>query len=143
MLEFLEHDPEKWEPGFPRDKRESVCAEIMLKKIRMEQRSLLEADLRRSPKRSRPRAVWLSAQKNRRLDRSRPPGAEDPVCWAQKRFLTRKTLQDRRSDHAEHDGADKGKSEIRGHNAQSVDERTKRHFETSQSHLVARHNASS
>ena len=26
----LEHDPEKWEPVFPRDKRESVCAEIML-----------------------------------------------------------------------------------------------------------------
>ena len=28
----LEHDPEKWEPVFPRDQRESVCAEIMLKK---------------------------------------------------------------------------------------------------------------
>jgi hypothetical protein len=27
----LEHDPEKWKPVFPPDKRESVCAEIMLK----------------------------------------------------------------------------------------------------------------
>jgi hypothetical protein len=27
----LERDPEKWEPVFPRDKRESVCAEITLK----------------------------------------------------------------------------------------------------------------
>jgi len=26
-----EHDPEKWNPVFPRDKRECVCAEIMLK----------------------------------------------------------------------------------------------------------------
>jgi hypothetical protein len=28
---LLERDPEKWEPVFPRDKRESVCAEITLK----------------------------------------------------------------------------------------------------------------
>jgi hypothetical protein len=27
----LEHDPEKWKPVFPRDKRKSVCPEIMLK----------------------------------------------------------------------------------------------------------------
>jgi hypothetical protein len=27
----LEHDPEKWKPVFPRDRRESACAEIMLK----------------------------------------------------------------------------------------------------------------
>jgi hypothetical protein len=27
----LERDPERWEPVFPRDKRESVCAEITLK----------------------------------------------------------------------------------------------------------------
>jgi hypothetical protein len=27
----LEHDPEKCEAVFPRDKRERVCAEIMLK----------------------------------------------------------------------------------------------------------------
>jgi hypothetical protein len=27
----LKQDPKKWEPVFPRDKRESVCAEIMLK----------------------------------------------------------------------------------------------------------------
>jgi hypothetical protein len=27
----LARDPEKWEPAFPRDKRESVCAQIMLK----------------------------------------------------------------------------------------------------------------
>ena len=27
----LERDPEKWGPVFPRDKRDSVCAEIMLK----------------------------------------------------------------------------------------------------------------
>jgi hypothetical protein len=27
----LEHDPEKWKPVFPRDKRGRVCAEIMLK----------------------------------------------------------------------------------------------------------------
>ena len=46
-------------------------------------------------------------------------------------------------EHAEHDGADKGKSEIRGHNAQSVDERTKGHFQTSQSHVVTRHTESS
>jgi hypothetical protein len=26
----LEHDPEKWKPVFPRDKRQGVCAEIML-----------------------------------------------------------------------------------------------------------------
>jgi hypothetical protein len=25
------HDPEKWKPVLPRDKRESACAEIMLK----------------------------------------------------------------------------------------------------------------
>jgi len=28
---MLKHDPEKWQPVFPRDKRECVCAEIMLK----------------------------------------------------------------------------------------------------------------
>src|SRR5204863_3631727 len=27
----LEHDPEKWKPVFPRDKRKSACPEIMLK----------------------------------------------------------------------------------------------------------------
>jgi hypothetical protein len=27
----LEHDPEKWVPVFPRDKREAFCPEIMLK----------------------------------------------------------------------------------------------------------------
>jgi hypothetical protein len=27
----LEHDPEKWEPVFPRDKRQGRCAAIMLK----------------------------------------------------------------------------------------------------------------
>jgi hypothetical protein len=27
------HDPEKWKPVFRRDKRESVCAEIMHQKI--------------------------------------------------------------------------------------------------------------
>jgi hypothetical protein len=26
-----EHDPQKWKPVFPRDKRVRVCAEIMLK----------------------------------------------------------------------------------------------------------------
>jgi hypothetical protein len=26
-----EHDPKNWIPVFPRDKRESVCAEVMLK----------------------------------------------------------------------------------------------------------------
>jgi hypothetical protein len=31
LSDQLEHDPEKWELAFPRDKRESVCAEIMLK----------------------------------------------------------------------------------------------------------------
>jgi hypothetical protein len=30
-LRRLERDPEKWEPVFPRDKRESVYAEITLK----------------------------------------------------------------------------------------------------------------
>jgi hypothetical protein len=31
LLQMLKHDPEKWQPVFPRDKRECVCAEIMLK----------------------------------------------------------------------------------------------------------------
>ena len=35
-------------------------------------------------------------------------------------------------EYAEYDGADKGKRDIRGHNAQPGDERTKGHFQTSQ-----------
>jgi hypothetical protein len=35
-------------------------------------------------------------------------------------------------EYAEYDGADKGKRDIRGDNAQSGDERTKGHLETSQ-----------
>jgi hypothetical protein len=31
VLSAGEHDPEKWEPAFPRDKTPSVCPEIMLK----------------------------------------------------------------------------------------------------------------
>jgi hypothetical protein len=34
-------------------------------------------------------------------------------------------------EYAEYDGADKGESDICGHNAQSGDERTKGHFQTS------------
>jgi hypothetical protein len=35
-------------------------------------------------------------------------------------------------EYAEYDGADKSKRDIRGHNAQPGDERTKGHFQTSQ-----------
>ena len=39
------------------------------------------------------------------------------------------------SEHAEHDRADKGESDIRGDDAQSADQGTKGHWQTSQIHF--------
>jgi hypothetical protein len=51
----------------------------------------------------------ISHENARRLDRSRPPGAEKIRACSN-------------LEHAEHDGADKGEGQIRGDNAQSAGE---------------------
>jgi hypothetical protein len=50
----------------------------------------------------------VAAQKNRRLECSRPPAALDSGTCS--------------LEHAKHDGADKGECDIRGNNAQSADQ---------------------
>jgi len=52
-----------------------------------------------------------------------PGGWSDPGRRAPKKSGLRRALE-----HAEYDGADKGEGDIRGHNAQSGDERTKGHW---------------
>src|SRR5579863_2924829 len=47
LIRAAEHDPEKWKPVLLRDKRESVCAEIMLKKERRSRSDSSDHDLRR------------------------------------------------------------------------------------------------
>ena len=61
-----------------------------------------------------------------------PGGWNDPV----RRALWKPKLS--ALEHAEHDGADKGKGDIRGNNAQSADES---HGERSLVHVAARCNA--
>ena len=84
-----------------------------------------------------PTTLLLPAANNQRLaaiPRLKIPavrGAKKARRWSDPdRRAIRKPI--RALEYAEYDGADKGKRDIRGHNAQPGDEGTKGHLETSQ-----------
>lgn len=76
-----------------------------------------------------PQGDGISYRKKQSARRGRPPGAE-LMAWSNA------------LEHAENDGADEGERDVRGHNAQLAQQRTREiHWEAPLAHNAARINA--